>query len=164
MRVPALIQKELESCGVSYRIEQGSQHWKIFVGEVLCGIFPLIGKSPCRIKCAVASQTTDKEIERESSLMARRWREHEIEKMLDYRDQGLTEKKIAEKLSLIFMRKFTASAVNRKVRDLKKIGYIEANEHSGRWRNPLGLKRTGEIYAKQKPPKKSKPKFNKQRP
>lgn len=80
--------------------------------------------------------------------MARRWKENEIEKMLDYRDQGLTEAKIAYKLTLIFMRKFTADAVNRKIRDLKKIGYIEANKHTGRWTNPQGLKRTGEKHEK----------------
>lgn len=80
--------------------------------------------------------------------MARRWKEHEIEKMLDYRDEGLTEAKIADKLSLIFMRKFTADSVNRKIRDLKKSGFIDKNEHSGRWKNPLGKKRTGEKHAK----------------
>jgi hypothetical protein len=85
--------------------------------------------------------------------MARRWKEHEIEKMLDYRDEGLTEAKIADKLSLIFMRKFTADSVNRKIRDLKKEGYIDKNEHSGRWSNPLGNKRTGEKHVPTKRPK-----------
>lgn len=87
--------------------------------------------------------------------MARRWTEHMIEKMLDYRDQGLTEAKIAAKLSLIFMRPFTADSVNRKVRDLKKIGYIEKNKHSGRYKNPLGEPRKGNGNETQKP-KKSK--------
>lgn len=73
--------------------------------------------------------------------MPRQWKEHEIEKMLDYRDQGLTEAKIAERLSLIFMRNFTADSVNRKIRDLKRSGYIEQNKHSGRWSNALGKKR-----------------------
>lgn len=82
--------------------------------------------------------------------MARRWRENEIEKMLDYRDQGLTEAKIADKLTLIFMRKFTTDAVNRKIRDLKKIGYIEKNKHSGRYRNALGEPRKGEKHEKTK--------------
>ncbi len=77
--------------------------------------------------------------------MARRWKEHEIEKMLDYRDQGLTEAKIAAKLTLIFMRPFTAQSVNRKIRDLKKIGYIERNKHAGRYCNALGEKRIGGI-------------------
>jgi len=80
--------------------------------------------------------------------MARRWKEHEVEKMLDYRDQGLTEAKIADRLSLIFMRHFTADSVNRKIRDLKKAGYIETNKHSGRFKNPLGEKREGENYEK----------------
>lgn len=88
--------------------------------------------------------------------MARRWKENEIEKMLDYRDQGLTEAKIAAKLEIIFMRRFTADSVNRKIRDLKKTGYIEKNKHSGRWSNALGEKRTGENYEKtaKKPRKK----------
>jgi DNA-binding IclR family transcriptional regulator len=73
--------------------------------------------------------------------MPRQWKELEIEKMLDYRDQGMTEPKIAERLSLVFMRNFTASAVNRKIRDLKRSGYIEQNTHNGRWSNSLGNKR-----------------------
>lgn len=81
--------------------------------------------------------------------MPRQWSEHEVEKMLDYRDQGLTEAKIADKLTLIFMRTFTASAVNRKIRDLKKIGYIEANTHTGRWKSPSGQKREGEKHERQ---------------
>lgn len=80
--------------------------------------------------------------------MARRWKEHEIEKMLDYRDQGLTEAKIADKLTLIFMRKFTTDAVNRKIRDLKKIGYIESNKHTGRWNAASGVRREGENHEK----------------
>ena len=51
MRVPALIQKELETCGVPYRIEQDDHHGKIYLGEnggFMCGIFPTIGKSPNR--------------------------------------------------------------------------------------------------------------------
>lgn len=70
--------------------------------------------------------------------------------MLDYRDQGLTEAKIADKLTIIFMRKFTQEAVNRKIRDLKRSGYIEQNEHTGRYSNPLGIKREGENYERNK--------------
>lgn len=81
--------------------------------------------------------------------MARRWKELEVEAMLKYRDQGLTEAKIADKLALIFMRPFTKQAVNRKIRDLKKIGYIEANKHTGRWSAPSGQKREGEKYETQ---------------
>lgn len=73
--------------------------------------------------------------------MPRRWRELEIEKMLTYRDEGMTEAKIADRLSLVFMRRFTADSVNRKVRDLKKSGYLEKNAHTGRYSNPLGRKR-----------------------
>ena len=80
--------------------------------------------------------------------MPRRWRELEVEKMLAYRDEGLTEAKIADRLSLVFMRRFTADSVNRKVRDLKKSGYLEKNEHTGRWSNPMGRKRTGENFDK----------------
>lgn len=69
--------------------------------------------------------------------------------MLDYRDQGLTEAKIADKLTLIFMRNFTAESVNRKIRDLKKIGYIDKNKHTGRFNTPLGRKRTGEKHEQQ---------------
>lgn len=81
--------------------------------------------------------------------MARRWTEHMVEKMLDYRDDGLTEAKIADKLTIIFMRPITALAVNRKIRDLKKLGYIEQNEHTGRWKSPSGKKREGEKYERQ---------------
>lgn len=87
--------------------------------------------------------------------MTRRWNELEIETMLDYRDQGMTEPKIAERMSLIFMRKFTYESVNRKIRDLKKSGYIEQNRHNGRWSNALGkkrivLKKDNEVLARQK--------------
>lgn len=88
--------------------------------------------------------------------MSRRWSEHEIEKMLDYRDQGMTEAKIADRLTIIFMRRFTQEAVNRKIRDLKKSGYIEKNEHSGRFRTPDGVKREGENYARNKKTRKTK--------
>jgi hypothetical protein len=73
--------------------------------------------------------------------MTQRWTEHEIEKMLDYREEGLTEPKIAERLTLIFMRRFTEDSVNRKVRDLKKAGYIDKNGRTGPWSNFLGRKR-----------------------
>lgn len=66
-----------------------------------------------------------------------------IEKMLEYRDNGLTEPKIADCLSVIFMRPFTADSVNRKIRDLKKTGYVEKNKHSGRYRNSTGEMRKG---------------------
>lgn len=79
-----------------------------------------------------------------------------IEKMCDYRDQGLTEAKIADRLSLIFMRPFTASSVNRKIRDLKRSGYLERNEHTGRFKNPLGNKREGENHEKTTKEKKSR--------
>lgn len=82
--------------------------------------------------------------------MPRRWSEHEIEKMLDYRDQGLTEAKIADKLTIIFMRRFTQEAVNRKIRDLKRSGYIEKNEHTGRYSSPTGEKRSGENHKSSK--------------
>lgn len=82
--------------------------------------------------------------------MARRWSEHEIEKMLDYRDQGLTEAKIADKLTIIFMRRFTKESVNRKVRDLKRSGYIEQNEHTGRYSSVTGVKRSGENHQSSK--------------
>lgn len=71
-----------------------------------------------------------------------------VEKLCDYRDQGMTEAKIADRLSLIFMRPFTAESVNRKVRDLKNSGYIEKNKHSGRFKNPLGEPRKGENHEK----------------
>lgn len=71
-----------------------------------------------------------------------------IEKMLDYRDQGMTEAKIAARLTLIFFRTFTADSVNRKIRDLKKSGYIDKNKHTGRFKNPMGKKREGENYEK----------------
>ena len=74
----------------------------------------------------------------------RRWSEIEVEKMLDYRDEGLTEAKIAVKMSIIFMRRFTEESVNRKIRDLKRSGYIDANNHTGRWDSPSGKKRRGE--------------------
>jgi len=86
--------------------------------------------------------------------MPRQWKELEIEKMLDYRDQGMTEPKIAERLSLVFMRNFTASAVNRKIRDLKRSGYIEKNAHNGRWSNSLGNKRI--VLAKEEQNEKKK--------
>lgn len=79
--------------------------------------------------------------------MTIKWKEIEIEKMLDYREMGMTEGKIAEQLCLIFMRKFTDRSVNRKIRDLKRTGYIEKNRHNGRWSNNLGNKR---IVAKKK--------------
>lgn len=80
--------------------------------------------------------------------MAIKWKEQEVEVMLEYRDKGWTEAKIAEKLSLIFMRRFTKDSVNRKVRDLKRAGYIEANKHSGRTLTPSGQRREGEKYDK----------------
>lgn len=82
--------------------------------------------------------------------MARQWNEMEIEKMLEYRDQGLTEAKIADKLSIIFMRRFTADSVNRKIRDLKRSGYLEKNKHNGRWSNSDGFKRKGEKHEETK--------------
>ena len=48
MRIPALIQEELDNCGFPFDIERGSRHWKIFIGGEMCGIFPMIGKSPNR--------------------------------------------------------------------------------------------------------------------
>ena len=48
MRVPALIQEELETCGFPFNIEQGTRHWKIFIEGKMCGIFPKIGRSPNR--------------------------------------------------------------------------------------------------------------------
>lgn len=80
--------------------------------------------------------------------MARPWRELEIEMMLDYRDKGFTEEKIADRLSLVFMRRFTADSVNRKIRDLKRAGYIEKNKHTGRFSNALGRKRDGENHVR----------------
>lgn len=44
MRLPALIQKELDESNVPHSIERGKRHWKIFVGGVLCGILPMNGK------------------------------------------------------------------------------------------------------------------------
>lgn len=78
--------------------------------------------------------------------MATRWSQHMIEKMCDYRDQGMTEAKIADRLTLIFMRPFTDRSVNRKIRDLKKAGYIEKNKHGGRFTNSYGEKREGEKH------------------
>ena len=84
-------------------------------------------------------------------MMATRWREEHIETMLSYRDQGLTEAKIAAKLNLIFMTdRFSKDSVNRKIRDLKRSGYLEKNKHSGRWSTPLGAKREGENYEKER--------------
>lgn len=48
MRVPALIEKELVSCGVPYSVELGTRHLKILVGGVFCGICPTIGYSSNR--------------------------------------------------------------------------------------------------------------------
>ena len=48
MKIPALIKEELDRCGVPFAIEQGTRHYKISIGNVMCGIFPTIGKSPNR--------------------------------------------------------------------------------------------------------------------
>jgi hypothetical protein len=48
MKVPPLIQEELNASGVPFQIERGSRHFKIFIGGVFCGIFPMIGKLPNR--------------------------------------------------------------------------------------------------------------------
>lgn len=89
--------------------------------------------------------------------MATRWKEQMIEIMLDLRDQGLTEAKIAAKLNIIFMTdRFSTDSVNRKIRDLKRSGYIEKNKHSGRWSTPIGLKREGENYEKEQQKQRNK--------
>lgn len=89
--------------------------------------------------------------------MATRWREEHVETMLSYRDRGLTEAKIAAKLNLIFMTKrFTTNSVNRKIRDLKKSGYLEKNKHTGRWSAPSGKKREGENYEKEQQKQRNK--------
>lgn len=80
--------------------------------------------------------------------MAIRWREYEVEKMLDYRDQGMTESKIADMLSLVFMRKFTQEGVNRKIRDLKRSGYIDKNKRTGRYTSITGERRDGENHVR----------------
>ena len=43
MKIPRLIKEELDKSGVPFKIERGSRHCKIFIGEVFCGIFPLAG-------------------------------------------------------------------------------------------------------------------------
>lgn len=48
MKLPSLIEKELEHCTVPHRIERGKRHWKIFVGGILCGIVALNGKPTSR--------------------------------------------------------------------------------------------------------------------
>lgn len=48
MKIPALIKEELDQCGVPFNIEQGTRHCKIFIGNVMCGIFPTIGRSANR--------------------------------------------------------------------------------------------------------------------
>ncbi len=77
-----------------------------------------------------------------------KWRDIETEIMLDYRDRGVTEAKIAARMSVIFMRKFTEQSVNRRIRTLKDLGYLERNPRTGRFRNMYGIKRDGENYAK----------------
>ncbi len=48
MKLPALIQKELDQCDIPHKIERGSRHMKIFIGGVLCGIIPMNGRSTSR--------------------------------------------------------------------------------------------------------------------
>lgn len=94
--------------------------------------------------------------------MAIQWREFEIQKMLEYRAQGLTELLIADKLSLIFMRRFTRDSVNRKVRDLKRQGRIEKTTRRGMYKED-GTKREGVKHEPKHIPKprKKRPKHNK---
>lgn len=40
MKIPDLIQTELDACGLPYRIEEGTKHNKIYVNEIFCGILP----------------------------------------------------------------------------------------------------------------------------
>lgn len=48
MKLPTIIEKELKNCNAPFIIKRGARHWKIFVGDVLCGIFPLNCKSKHR--------------------------------------------------------------------------------------------------------------------
>lgn len=48
MKLPTLIQKELDKCNLPYNIERGKRHWKIFINGVMCGILPLNGKYTSR--------------------------------------------------------------------------------------------------------------------
>ena len=41
MKLPDFIQKELDACGLPWRVEQGSKHQKIYVADVFAGIVPL---------------------------------------------------------------------------------------------------------------------------
>lgn len=93
--------------------------------------------------------------------MSRRWNKEEIEKMLELRQQGKTEKKIADMMSLIFMRHFSDRAVNRKIRDMKKAGLIPRNAPGTTWVSPLtGEKRDGRNHVRVSTVKPSKRNFN----
>lgn len=48
MKLPALIQKELDQRDIPHKIERGSRHMKIFIGGALCGIIPMNGRSTSR--------------------------------------------------------------------------------------------------------------------
>jgi hypothetical protein len=48
MKLPAIIEKELKNCDVPFIIKRGARHWKIFVGDALCGVFPMNCKSKYR--------------------------------------------------------------------------------------------------------------------
>ena len=48
MKFPKIIEDELKRCDVPFIVKRGSRHWKIFIGTMLCGIFPMNGKSTNR--------------------------------------------------------------------------------------------------------------------
>ena len=45
MKIPARVQPALDGCGLPWRIEYGSRHVKIMVGEQLAGVLPRSGCS-----------------------------------------------------------------------------------------------------------------------
>ena len=45
MRLPGLLERELEGCGLPWRLEQGGRHVKLVVGERLAGIMPMGAKA-----------------------------------------------------------------------------------------------------------------------
>lgn len=42
--IPPVILTELESSGAPFKLERGTRHWKLFVNNIFCAIFPLNGK------------------------------------------------------------------------------------------------------------------------
>jgi hypothetical protein len=45
MKLPGLLEQELDGCGLPWRLEQGGRHVKLVVGERLAGIMPMGAKA-----------------------------------------------------------------------------------------------------------------------